>query len=163
VAATIFDAWFEAMQDIVFSDDLGDFGDKSLFRMAIQPSLLWYVLADKPPRKLSRDYLNDEDKDLVMVKALRAALERLRKERGEIAHWGFRKPLWRFDPLPPIPGPNRGAYIQIVEVTSPPRGFNILPPGQSEDPKSPHYSDQHPLALRWQFKPMELVEALKVK
>jgi penicillin amidase len=163
VAATIFDAWFEAMQDIVFSDDLGDFGDKSLFRMAIQPSLLWYVLADKPPRKLSRDYLNGEDKDLVMVKALRAALERLRKERGEIAHWGFRKPLWRFDPLPPIPGPNRGAYIQIVEVTSPPRGFNILPPGQSEDSKSPHYSDQHPLALRWQFKPMELVEALKVK
>ncbi len=163
VAATIFDAWFEAMQDIVFSDDLGDFGDKSLFRMAIQPSLLWYVLADKPPRKLSRDYLNGEDKDLVMVKALREALERLRKERGEIAHWGFRKPLWRFDPLPPIPGPNRGAYIQIVEVTSPPRGFNILPPGQSEDPKSPHYSDQHPLALRWQFKPMELVEALKVK
>ncbi|MEJ7614892.1 MAG: penicillin acylase family protein [Candidatus Fervidibacter sacchari] len=163
VAATIFDAWFEAMQDIVFSDDLGDFGDKSLFRMAIQPSLLWYVLADKPPRKLSRDYLNGEDKDLVMVKALRTALERLRKERGEIAHWGFRKPLWRFDPLPPIPGPNRGAYIQLVEVTSPPRGFNILPPGQSEDPKSPHYSDQHPLALRWQFKVMELVEALKVK
>ncbi len=163
VAATIFDAWFEAMQDIVFSDDLGDFGDKSLFRMAIQPSLLWYVLADKPPRKLSRDYLNGEDKDLVMVKALRAALERLRKERGEIAHWGFRKPLWRFDPLPPIPGPNRGAYIQIVEVTSPPRGFNILPPGQSEDPKSPHYSDQHPLALRWQFKVMELVEVSKVK
>ncbi|MFA0781916.1 penicillin acylase family protein [Fervidibacter sacchari] len=163
VAATIFDAWFEAMQDIVFSDDLGDFGDKSLFRMAIQPSLLWYVLADKPPRRLSRDYLNGEDKDFVMVKALRTALERLRKERGEIAHWGFRKPLWRFDPLPPIPGPNRGAYIQLVEVTSPPRGFNILPPGQSEDPKSPHYSDQHPLALRWQFKPMELVEALKVK
>lgn len=163
VAATIFDAWFEAMQDIVFSDDLGDFGDKSLFRMAIQPSLLWYVLADKPPRKLSRDYLNGEDKDVVMVKALRAALERLRKERGEIAHWGFRKPLWHFDPLPPIPGPNRGAYIQIVEVTSPPRGFNILPPGQSEDPKSPHYSDQHSLALRWQFKPMELAGILKVK
>ncbi len=157
VAATIFDAWFEALQDIVFADDLGDFGDKSLFRRAIQPSLLWYALADKPSLRLSRDYLNGEPKEVVMVKALRTALERLRKERGDIPQWGFRKPLWRFDPLPPIPGPNRGAYIQIVEVSSPPRGFNVLPPGQSEDPQSPHYADQHPLALRWQFKPMELL------
>ena len=154
VAATVFDAWFEALQDIVFADDLGDFGDKNLFRIAVQPSLLWYVLADNSPRKLSRDYLNGESKDAVMVKALRVALERLRKERGEVVNWGFRKPLWRFDPLPPIPGPNRGAYIQLVEVSSPPKGFNILPPGQSEDPNSPHYADQHPLAMRWQFKPM---------
>ncbi len=158
VAATVFDAWFEALQDIVFADDLGDFGDKNLFRIAVQPSLLWYVLADNSPRKLSRDYLNGESKDAVMVKALRVALERLRKERGEVVNWGFRKPLWRFDPLPPIPGPNRGAYIQLVEVSSPPKGFNILPPGQSEDPNSPHYADQHPLAMRWQFKPMTLVE-----
>lgn len=158
VAATVFDAWFEALQEVVFADDLGDFGDKNLFRTAIQPSLLWYVLADKPPRKLSRDYLNGESKDEVMVKALRVALERLRKERGEIFNWGFRKPLWRFDPLPPIPGPNRGAYIQIVEVSSPPHGFNILPPGQSEDPNSPHYADQHPLAMKWQFKPMVFAE-----
>lgn len=157
VAATIFDAWFEALQETVFVDDLGDFGDKNLFRMAIQPSLLWYVLADNPPRRLSRDYLNGENKNEVIIKALRTALERLRKERGEIVNWGFRKPLWRFDPLPPIPGPNRGAYIQIVEVSTPPHGFNILPPGQSEDPKSSHYADQHPLAMRWQFKPMVFV------
>lgn len=155
VAATIFDAWFDALQDAVFADELGDFGDPRLFRTLIQPSLLWYVLADSPPLKLSRDYLNGESKDAVMVKALRMALQRLRQERGEIANWGFRKPLWRFDPLPPIPGPNRGAYIQLVEVTNPPHGMNVLPPGQSEDPKSPHFADQHPLALRWQFKPME--------
>ncbi|MCS7253546.1 MAG: penicillin acylase family protein [Armatimonadota bacterium] len=156
IAATVFDVWFEALRDTVFADDLGDFGDKGLFRMAIQPSLLWYALADSPPRKLSRDYLNGESKDVVMVKALKVALERLRKERGETANWGFRKPLWRFDPLPPIPGPNRGAYIQIVEVSSPPKGFNVLPPGQSEDPKSPNYADQHSLALHWRFKEMKL-------
>lgn len=159
VAATIFETWFEALQDVVFADELGDFADKNLFRIAIQPSLLWYALADKPPLKLSRDYLNGEDKRVVMVKALREALERLRKERGEIVNWGFKKPLWRFDPLPPIPGPNRGAYIQIVEVSSPPKGFNILPPGQSEDPKSPHYSDQHSLAMWWRFKPMVFVKS----
>ncbi|MGQ9463957.1 MAG: penicillin acylase family protein [Candidatus Fervidibacter sp.] len=159
VAATIFDVWFEALQDAVFADELGDFEDKKLFRAAIQPSLLWYALADKPQLKLSRDYLNGEDKKVVMVKALKEALERLRKERGEIVNWGFKKPLWRFDPLPPIPGPNRGAYIQIVEVSSPPKGFNILPPGQSEDLKSPHYSDQHLLAMWWQFKPMVFIES----
>ncbi len=163
VAATVFNAWFEALQDVVFADDLGDFGDKKLFRQAIQPSLLWYALADNPPLRLSRDYLNGEPKDAVMVKALRVALERLHKERGDIPNWGFQKPLWRFDPLPPIPGPNRGAYIQIVEVSTPPRGMNVLPPGQSEDPKSPHYADQHPLALRWQFKPMELLSQQRAK
>lgn len=157
VATTVFEAWFEALQDVTFLDDLGDFGDKPLFRVAIQPSLLWYVFADKPSRKLSRDYLNGESKEAVMIKALKIAIERLRKEKGEtMGGWGFRKPLWRFDPLPAIPGPNRGAYIQIVEVANPPRGWNILPPGQSEDPKSPHYADQHPLALRWLFKPMVL-------
>ncbi len=157
VAATVFEAWFEALQDVVFADDLGELGDKRLFRTVTQPSLLWYIFADKPSRKLSCDYLNGESKEAVMVKGLKMALERLRKERGEtMGGWGFRKPLWRFDPLPAIPGPNRGAYIQLVEVSDPPRGWNVLPPGQSEDPQSPHYADQHPLALRWLFKPMAL-------
>jgi len=39
------------------------------------------------------------------------------------------------------------------------RGVYILPPGQSEDPASPHYSDQLQLAGWWMFTPMELMTA----
>jgi penicillin amidase len=56
--------------------------------------------------------------------------------------------------LPPVPETNRGTYIQIVELSTPVRGSSILPPGQSEDPRSPHFSDQLPLSSWWRFKPM---------
>ncbi|MCS7223086.1 MAG: penicillin acylase family protein [Armatimonadetes bacterium] len=157
VAATIFDKWFEALQDIVLADDLSPLTEPGLLRLIAQPSFLWHVLSDQPAIKPSRDYLNGETRDKTLIRALEEALQRIKKERGDNpSQWGFQKPLWRFDPLPPIPGPNRGAYIQIVEVTSPPKGLNVLPPGQSEDPRSPHYADQHPLAFNWRFKPMVL-------
>jgi len=31
---------------------------------------------------------------------------------------------------------------------------SILPPGQSEDPKSAHFGDQREMAGYWKFKPM---------
>jgi acyl-homoserine-lactone acylase len=32
--------------------------------------------------------------------------------------------------------------VQLVELTSPPRSWTLLPLGQSDDPQSPHYDDQ---------------------
>jgi len=69
--------------------------------------------------------------------------------------WQHKNGEIKLDPLPPIPESNRGTYIQIVELTRPYiHGINILPPGQSENPESPHYSDQRELAGWWMFKPM---------
>ncbi len=60
-----------------------------------------------------------------------------------MADWGYHNPMNRnFKPLEAVPVQNRGTYIQIVEAGRKMTGFSILPPGQSENPKSPHYSDQ---------------------
>jgi penicillin amidase len=72
--------------------------------------------------------------------------------------WGYQTDWIKFDPLPAIPWHSRGTYIQAVELGKPhARGVWILPPGQSEDPRSPHYSDQLSLAGWWMFTPMQLM------
>ncbi len=157
IGATFFDRWFEALQEELFSDKPFPLPEPGLFRLMGQPSLLWHILSEQSSLRPSRYYLSGRSRDHVLVAAVVKALEKMKKELGPTPErWGFRKPLWRFDPLPPIPGPNRGAYIQVIEVSSPPSGVNVLPPGQSEDPTSPHYRDQHPLALHWRFKAMVL-------
>ena len=92
----------------------------------------------------------------MIVAALERAISELKGERGpNMFEWGYKLGRIRLDPLPPLPEANRGTYIQIVELTRPHiHGINILPPGQSEDPSSPHYADQRELAGWWLFKPM---------
>jgi penicillin amidase len=87
-------------------------------------------------------------------------MQEMQKKEPDPAKWGYRQPLINFQPLPGIPSTNRGTYIQIVETGG--RGFravNILPPGQSEDPASPHYGDQREMAGYWRFKPMLFTRA----
>ncbi len=74
-----------------------------------------------------------------------------------MVNWGYAVEWIKFDPLPSIPWYSRGTYIQAVELSRPRvHGVYILPPGQSEDPHSPHFSDQLWLASWWMFTPMEL-------
>ena len=71
------------------------------------------------------------------------------------ALWGYNQPTINFRPLPPIPSSSRGTYIQVVELSKPIiRSVSILPPGQSEESKSPHFGDQREMAGYWKFKPM---------
>ena len=60
------------------------------------------------------------------------------------------------DRLAGVPYTDRGSYIQIIQFGAEFFGETVLPPGQSEDPTSPHYADQRDLAGWWMFKPMTL-------
>jgi acyl-homoserine lactone acylase PvdQ len=53
---------------------------------------------------------------------------------------------------------NRGTYNQLVHLGKGPRmfGFNVVAPGQSGNPSSPHFSDQLELYTEWRYKPMHL-------
>ncbi len=157
VGMTIFQAWHRALLKAVFSDEFGDLlagtSNSSLDRSG---SLLYRTLkgskAGLPP---SRDYWNGADRDQVMVDVLKAVLADLEKTYGtpQMNRWMYDLGKISFDPLPGIPRYNRGTYIQIVECSKPDLvGVSILPPGQSEDPKSPHYGDQRELAGYWLFK-----------
>ena len=105
---------------------------------------------------LKHDYLGGKQPNEIIVGALRSAVAVLEAKQGkEMSKWGV-EPQWiKLDPLAPIPQTARGTYIQVVEAARPDiNGMDILPPGQSEDPSSPHYSDQRELAGYWLFKPM---------
>ena len=157
VGKTIMDAWLKAVKEEIFLDDLGDFGDMEKFHYYLQPSLILHVLeGDRSGCPVSYDYLNGRGADEVIVAALERAISELKGERGpNMFEWGYKLGRIRLDPLPPLPEANRGTYIQIVELTRPHiHGINILPPGQSENPSSPHYADQRELAGWWLFKPM---------
>jgi penicillin amidase len=161
VAQTIFDAWYQRLRRDIFAEILGDLGGKeqSLFDEFVNSSTVYHALAG--PRstiRLSRNYLGKRSPDEVRLKALEEAVSQLRQERGaDMSVWGYRTEWIKFDPLPAIPWYSRGTYIQAVVLSKPQvHGVYILPPGQSEDPHSPHYSDQLPLAGWWMFVPMEL-------
>jgi len=155
VGKTIYDAWLAAASDLVFADDIGDLAQSGDFRRVV-PSFLLHALLGKQSSVPHRyDFLNGKDAESIIVDALRQALEKLTKDRGEdMSQWGYQRGTINLNPLPPIPEMNRGTYIQIVELSHDIRGVNILPPGQSEDPKSPHFSDQREMAARWEFKRM---------
>jgi acyl-homoserine lactone acylase PvdQ len=53
---------------------------------------------------------------------------------------------------------NRGTYNQIVHLGSGRQLWaeNVVAPGQSGDPASPHFADQLPLYATWRYKPMRL-------
>jgi len=156
VAKVIFDAWLPILREEIFMDDLGDLTSKDLFHYVLQPSLIYQVLSGKSPRGgFAIDYFNGKNKNDIIINALRKAIAKLEKERGsQMNLWKHKQGKTRFK-MGVIPKTNRGTYIQVVELSKPTiNGVNILPPGQSENPNSPHYSDQRELAGWWLFKPM---------
>jgi penicillin amidase len=159
VAQTIFDTWYEHLRQDIFAETLGDLGGKAVFDEFVNSSTVYHALAGAQSSvRLSRNYLGKRTPDEVRLKALDEALAQLRQERSaDMGFWGYRAEWIKFDPLPPIPWYSRGTYIQAVVLSKPQvHGVYILPPGQSEDPHSPHYNDQLSLAGWWMFAPMEL-------
>jgi len=159
VGMSIFEAWHLAVVKAVFADEFGDMLTSGEIEDRDRGSSLLYRLlrGKRAALQPSRDYFNGADRDQVMVDALKAALEELEKKFGtpQMNRWMHDQGKIKFDPLPWIPFYSRGTYIQIVECSKPDLvGVNILPPGQSEDPKSPHFGDQRELAGYWMFKDM---------
>ncbi|HEV2493831.1 MAG TPA: penicillin acylase family protein [Terriglobia bacterium] len=160
VAQTIFDAWYQQLRKDIFTPVLGDLGNKGALDEFTNSSAVYHALAGRNSSvPLSRDYLEGNSADKVRLNALAEALDQLGKEKGpDMSTWGYHFEWIKFDPLPSIPWYSRGTYIQVVELGHDRvHGGWILPPGQSENPHSVHYSDQLLLAGWWMYAPMQLV------
>ena len=163
--AAIFTTWLEQAKKAIFADEFGDlYGE--LFGGTLQERgasvLLRVFQGKKAALPLKHDYLKGQNLDAVIMKALRQALGDLSNKYGtsQMNRWFERDEKIDFEGLGWIPWYSRGTYIQVVECSRPDIfGVNILAPGQSEDPKSPHYGDQRELAGYWMFKPMALSRA----
>ena len=90
-----------------------------------------------------------------------------------LARWGWRPfPDIDWDSLDPVavgvtphlgssPSQERSTYMQLLELSTPIRGVNVLPPGQSgfisrKGQPSRHFGDQIGLFDRFKYKPMRL-------
>jgi penicillin amidase len=150
----LFAALMSHLREELFQKALGNLGSPDNFRQVTQASYIWHVVGDSPVRPRF-DYLAGRTKDAVLLSAFGKAITELVRKHGDLSSVPFTASRMNLQPLPNVAYSNRGTYIQIIEMTRPrPLGFSVLCPGQSEDPKSPHYSDQRDLASWWTYKPM---------
>ncbi len=174
---TIFDKWFSMVNNEVFDNDLPP-------GVGGSPSTLLHVFdGENSKLPLSYDYLNGEDRDTLIVRVLKEALDELEIEYGsnDVTTWLTEVSTTRFSPQGFLSNPlfgqpelrmhsmNRGTYNHIVEMPKwkwknffrqePTHGVNVIPPGQSGffsivTGPSPHAYDQLALYETWTYKPM---------
>jgi penicillin amidase len=156
----IFNTWWPTLVDQVFGDELPGFDPNVL------GNLVGRLLGAKPRSlPLAHDYLDGRGLDAAVTGALRAALDGLADRYGPDPA-GWLQPVarisWEALPLiPQVPDTiwmNRGTYNQLVHLGTGRHLWaeNVVAPGQSGDPASPHFADQLQLYATWRYKPMRL-------
>lgn len=167
---TIFDAWYGKIFDEVFNET-GVGGSSSL--------LIHVFDGEDSKLPLNYDYLNGEDRDEVIIRALQKALNELETNLGsDISTWLTNVSITYLKSQGALPtqkmhSMNRGTYNHIVEMLKTrrwkwgwrqhkkpsPRAVNVIPPGQSGffsnvTGISPHAFDQLELYDTWTYKPV---------
>ncbi|MGI8924884.1 MAG: penicillin acylase family protein [Fimbriimonadales bacterium] len=151
VQSVIYDGWFNTLQGEIFTPTLGTMLSPTTFRLVVQPTLAWNAIHGKT----KIDYLGDKPADEVIVTAFRKAVSALVQRLGaDVATWRYRAPRIQWKGPPDVLYNDRGTYTQVVELWDTPRGLFVAPPGVSEDPTSPFFSDQRELAANWAYAPM---------
>ncbi|MBM3216583.1 penicillin acylase family protein [Candidatus Poribacteria bacterium] len=154
----LYDTFVRTLIRVTFSDEMpslfakDSLDDETLLALA---SLLLRVLEPQVSFvKPSRDYFNGEPAQDILARALQQTLSKLGDDASK---WGGEPRQIRLGDAGTAPWARRGTYMQVVEMTKPmATGRNVLPPGQSDDPSSPHYADQVSLFAEWQYKPTVL-------
>lgn len=159
---TIFNAWWLALAEGVFDEVAG------LTNRFVLGNLVDRMLkGDRAGLPLQYDYLEGATPEEAVTEAMIAALNRLTIDYGTADMAGWRQPISviHWAPLPFTPAAadtiwmNRGTYNQIVHLRGNLWAQNVISPGQSGDPTSPHFSDQLDLYATWTYKPMRLSKA----
>jgi penicillin amidase len=157
----IFNAWWFALSSGVF-DEVADLSDIFVLGNLVD-RLLRGEQAGLP---LQYDYLEGASVEQAVTDALIAALDQLTSQYGSADPADWLQPISTisWDPIGAVGVPatiwmNRGTYNQIVELSGRVRAENVIAPGQSGDPTSPHFADQLPLYATWRYKDMRLTLA----
>lgn len=126
VGLTIFDEWYDRVQDEVFSDDLPPYppiGPIHREFANVWPSTIIHVF-DGPESTLplNYDYLNGEDRDELINRVLKDAVIALRDDLGpDMETWLTPVNIWIPSQQGALPRPimhymNRGTYNHIAEM-----------------------------------------------
>lgn len=152
------------LREKLFADDLDGFNqafpnfrpDTAVQHFVQMGIVLRALQGKRAPLPLQRDYFNGQNRDEVILAAFNQALDLSTEVVGpQMNLWRWQQCELHYGPLPGVPRVNVATYLQIIELSQPQiRGENVLPPGQSENPRSPHFSDQRELAATWRLKEM---------
>jgi penicillin amidase len=159
-AVAIFNTWWQAHVDRVFADDLG-----GVTELVLTGNLTYRLLHEDAALPLLHDYLDGETIGEALTGSLVEALDTLALAYGspDPAYWQqpIAEIVWAPVGAGSVPNTlwmNRGTYNQITHLGPGPALFaeNVVSPGQSGDPFSPHFADQLALYATWTYKPMYL-------
>jgi penicillin amidase len=159
-SVAVFNTWWPTLVELAFGDELPGFDDN------VRGNLVARLIGAAPGSlPLSYDYLGGQDVGATVTAALVNALDQLAAQYGQDVD-GWLQPVAHisWEPLPFVPAVpdtswmNRGTYNQLVHLGRGSRltAQNVVSPGQSGDPASPHFADQLGLYANWQYKPMRL-------
>ena len=159
-AVAVFNTWWQILTDSAFRDDLG-----ASFQANVVANLVHRTVVTNPAVPLLHDYLGGQTADAVLTATLVGALDTLAARFGSPDPAAWLQPIanivWTPIGIGRVPNTiwmNRGTYNQIVHLGMGPKlfGQNVVSPGQSGVPTSPHFADQLPLYANWLYKPMRL-------
>jgi penicillin amidase len=160
-SGTIFNAWWFALSSGVF-DEVADLTD--VFTLGNLVDRL--LRGEEAALPLQYDYLSGATVEEAVTSSLIAALDQLSVEYGSADPADWLQPISTigWDPIGAVGVPdtiwmNRGTYNQIVRLGGRVWAENVIAPGQSGDPTSPHFADQLPLYASWTYKEMRLTKA----
>lgn len=158
-SVAIFNTWVPLLLQRTFGDELPGHDTNVLGNL-----LARLLRAEPGALPLAHDYLAAQPVRQAVTSALVAAVDQLSTQYGaDMAGW--LQPVahiqWEALPLTPaVPDTiwmNRGTYNQLVQLGRHRiSARNVVSPGQSGDPTSPHFADQLPLYAQWRYKPMRL-------
>ena len=161
-AVAVFNTWWPTMTKRIFGDELGPVLQDL---PNVVGNMVYRLLDDDPALPLAYDYLNGETAEDALTGALIDALNALedRYDSKDLSDWlqPIAEIVWEPIGAGEVPDTiwmNRGTYNQIVHH-GPGRKLwaqNVIAPGQSGDPFSPHFADQLTNYAAWQYKPMRL-------
>ncbi|MDA1191025.1 MAG: penicillin acylase family protein [Candidatus Poribacteria bacterium] len=158
VGERVYDTFARALIRVMFEDEMPFMFESPKMGDTETLLLLSFALRVLEPEvsflKPSRDYLNGKTEDEVLTETLTRVYEQLGSDPSK---WNAEPKTIRFGDAGEIAWARRGTFMQMVELAKPRvKGQNILPPGQSEDPSSPHFKDQLDLYGNWRYKPTAL-------
>ena len=158
-AVTVFNRWWRELIDRVFGDEF------AVARLDgnVAGNLVARLLDPVPAVPPLHDYLDGETIDGALTASLVDALDDLTTEFGsaDSATWLQDIAVIHWSPIgagsvPDTLWMNRGTYNQITHMRGNGTAVNVISPGQSGDPFSPHFADQLDLYAGWAYKTMHL-------